>query len=156
MESVNWAWGLSLIALTIAIHAMGVVMMAIAGLGIRVRLETRNLGLRRVILIVTGGVGAVGLLLAVLHGIEAAIWAAAYVWLGALDSLTDAILYSLDSMTTRGASGLMLEPHWQMMGALEAANGMLLFGISTAYIFAVMQLYWSMLSDLLMIRRHPQ
>ena len=29
-----------------------------------------------------------------------------------------------------------------MMGALEAVNGMLLFGISTAYIFAVMQSYW--------------
>ena len=156
MESVNWAWGLSLIALTIAIHAMGVVMMAIVGLGIRARLEIRNLGLRHVILIVTGGVGAVGLLLAVLHGIEAAIWAAAYVWLGALDSLQDAILYSLDSMTTRGASGLMLEPHWQMMGALEAADGMLLFGISTAYIFAVMQVYWPVLSDLLMTRRHPR
>ena len=156
MEGVNWAWGLSLIALTIAIHAMGVVMMAIAGLGIRVRLEPRNLGLRHVILIVTGGVGAVGLLLAVLHGIEAAIWAAAYVWLGALNPLKDAILYSLDSMTTRGASGLMLEQHWQMMGALEAANGMLLFGISTAYIFALMQVYWSMLSDLLMTRRHPR
>ena len=156
MQSVNWAWGLSLIALTIAIHAMGVVMMAIAGLEIRVRLETRNLGFRQVILIVTGGVGAVGLLLAVLHGIEATIWAAAYVWLGALDSLKDAILYSLDSMTTRGASGLMLEPHWQMMGALEAADGMLLFGISTAYIFAVMQVYWPVLSDLLMTRRHPR
>jgi hypothetical protein len=156
LQSVNWAWGLSLIALTIAIHAMGVVMMAVAGLGIRVRLKTRNLGFRQVVLIVTGGVGAVGLLLAVLHGIEAAIWAAAYVWLGALDSLTDAILYSLDSMTTRGASGLTLAPHWQMMGALEAANGMLLFGISTAYIFAEMQGWWPVLTDLLVTRRHPR
>jgi hypothetical protein len=154
LQSVNWAWGLSLIALTVAIHAMGVVLMAIVGLEIRVRLETRNLGFRQVILIVSGGVGAVGLLLAVLHGIEATIWAAAYLWLGALDSLEHAILYSLDSMTTRGASGLMLEPHWQMMGALEAADGMLLFGISTAYIFAVMQVYWPVLSDLLMARRH--
>ena len=155
MQSVNWAWGLSLIALTIAIHATGVVMMAIVGLEIRARLEIRNFGLRHVILM-TGGVGAVGLLLAVLHGIEAAIWAAAYVWLGALESPKDAILYSLDSMTTRGASGLMLEPHWQMMGALEAADGMLLFGISTAYIFAVMQVYWPVLSDLLLTRRHPR
>ena len=48
------AWGLSLIALTTAIHAMGVVMMAIVGLEIRVRLESRNLGLRHVILIVIG------------------------------------------------------------------------------------------------------
>jgi len=156
LQSVNWAWGLSLIALTIAIHTMGVVMMAVAGLRIRLWLEVRNLGLRYVIRIVIGGVGAVGLLLAVLHGVEAAIWAAAYVWLGALCSLTDAVLYSLDSMTTRGASGLTLAPHWQMMGALEAANGMLLFGISTAYIFAEMQVYWSMLSDMLMTRRHPR
>jgi len=156
LESASWAWGLSLIALTIAIHAMGMVMMAVTGLGVRHWLETLNLGIRHMILIVIGVVGATGLLLTVLHGVEATIWAAAYVWLGALDSPKDAILYSLDSMTTRGASGLMLEPHWQIMGALEAVNGMLLFGISTAYIFGVMQLYWSMLSDLLMTRRHPR
>ena len=156
MENVNWTWGLSLIALTIAIHATGVVMMALVGFSIRAWLETRELRLRGVILIVIGIVGAVGLLLAVLHGIEAAIWAAAYVWLGALDLPKDAILYSVDSMTTRGASGLMLQQHWRMMGALEAAGGMLLFGISTAYIFAVMQGYWPMLSKPFMPRRPPR
>jgi hypothetical protein len=113
-------------------------------------------GLRQVIPIVIGMVGAVGLLLAVLHGIEAAISAAAYLWLGALASPHDAILYSIDSMTTRGASGLMLQQHWRMMGALEAAGGMLLFGISTAYIFAVMQAYWPMLSALFATHRHPR
>jgi hypothetical protein len=51
-----------------------------------------------------------------LHGIAAAIWAAAYLWLGALESPLEAILYSVDSMSTRGASGLMLHPHWRMMG----------------------------------------
>jgi hypothetical protein len=66
--------------------------------------------------------------------------------LGALGSPIDAMLYSVDSMSTRGASGLTLQRHWQMMGALEAFDGMLLFGISTAYIFAVMQVYWPMLS----------
>ena len=147
MSGANWAWGLSLIALTIAIHVTGMVMMAIGALRIRLRVEMMNLGLRQVIPIVIGGVGAVGLLLAVLYGIEAAIWAAAYVWLGALASPNDAILYSLDSMTTRGASGLRLEPHWRIMGALEAANGMLLFGISTAYIFAVMLQWWPVLSE---------
>jgi hypothetical protein len=146
LENVNWAWGLSLIALTIAIHAMGVVIMAVVAFRIRARLETRKHRLRHVISIVIGMVGVVGLLLAVLHGIEAAIWAAAYVWLGALDSPKDAILYSVDSITTRGASGLMLQQHWRMMGALEAAAGMLLFGISTAYLFAVMQTYWPMIS----------
>jgi hypothetical protein len=145
-DLASWTWALPLIALTIAIHAMGVVMMALAMDRIRVRVEIRSLGLRYVIPIVIGLVGAAGLLLAVLHGIEAAIWGAAYLWLGALDSPVDAMLYSVDSMTTRGASGLTLRRHWQMMGALEAADGVLLFGISTAYMFALMQAYWPMLS----------
>jgi hypothetical protein len=49
------------------------------------------------------------------------------------------MLYSVDSITTRGASGLQLKPEWQLMGALEAAGGMLLFGISTAFVFVVIQ-----------------
>ena len=127
---------------------MGLVMMALLGVQIRLRLETQSLrGLRHAIPIVIGAVATVGLLLAVLHGIEATIWAAAYLWLGAIDSPIDAMLYSVDSMTTRGASGLMLQRHWRMMGALEAADGMLLFGISTAFIFAMMQAYWPMLSS---------
>ncbi|MGA8414539.1 MAG: hypothetical protein WB756_22525, partial [Xanthobacteraceae bacterium] len=43
---------------------------------------------------------------------------------------------------TRGASGLVLHQHWQLMGALEAVAGMLMFGISTAYVFQVLLLYW--------------
>jgi hypothetical protein len=34
-----------------------------------------------------------------------------------------------------------------MMGALEAVDGMLLFGVSTAFVFAVIQNYWSMLVE---------
>jgi hypothetical protein len=94
----------------------------------------------------TGVIGVVGLLLAILHGVEAALWAMAYLWLGALNSPAEAILYSLDSLTTRGASGLTLQSHWQMMGALEAANGVLLFGISTAFVFTVIQAYWPLLT----------
>ena len=142
----DWALGLSLIVLTTAVHTTGVVMVALADLRLRRKLETQSLGLRHAILIVIGVVGAVGLLLAVLHGIECAIWAVAYLWLGAVDTPMHATLYSINSMTTRGASGLTLQPHWQMMGALEAADGMLLFGISTAYIFAVMHAWWPMLS----------
>jgi len=63
---------------------------------------------------------------------------------GALDSPLDALLFSIDSMSTRGASGLTLQQHWQLMGALEAVNGMLLFGVSTAYLIA--QVYWSMIA----------
>ena len=147
----NWTWGLSLIALTMAIHGTGVALMAFATVSIRVRLEGQHrLERRQVFAIVIGLIATVGLLLAVLHGIEAALWAAAYWWLGALNSLAQALLYSVDSFSTRGASGLVLEHHWLMMGALEATDGMLLFGISTAYIFTVMQDYWP-----LMTRHYP-
>jgi len=129
-----------------AIHAAAVVIMAFAGVRIRVRLETRDVNLWNLIVILICLTAVIGLLLAALHGIESGIWAAAYLWLGALDSPIDALLFSLDSMSTRGASGLTLHRPWQMMGALEAVDGMLLFGVSAAFIFAVMQVYWSMLA----------
>src|SRR6516165_10025260 len=139
----NWTGSLFLIALTIAMRVAGVISMALAGVSIRARIESWNqLTLRQVAAIQIGLIGAVGLLLAALHGVEATLWAAAYWWLGALNSPTDAILYSVDSMSTRGTSGLSLERHWKLMGALEAMDGMLLFGISTAFIFAMMQAYW--------------
>jgi hypothetical protein len=112
----------------------------------RARLETRSLNLWNRIAIQICVIGVIGLLLAVLHGIECGIWAAAYLWLGAVESPTDALIYSIDSMATLGASGLTLQRPWQVMGGLEAVNGMILFGVSTAYVFAVMQLYWSMLA----------
>jgi hypothetical protein len=81
----------------------------------------------------------------VLHVFEAGLWAAAYWWLGAINSPGEAVLYSVDSISTRGGSGLTLNPYWQLMGALEAVDGMLLFGISTAFIFAIAQDYWSII-----------
>ena len=39
-----------------------------------------------------------------------------------------AMLYSLNAMTTYGHESTQLAPHWQMMGALEALNGVMLFG----------------------------
>jgi Ion channel len=142
-ESASWMWGISLIVVTITIHAIGVVMMARTGLRIRARVETR----KHVIPTIIGVIAVAGLVLTVLLGMEAAIWAAAYLWLGTFHSSFDAMLFSVGSMTTVGAPGLVLQRHWQMMGALEAANGALLFGISTAYIFGVMQVYWPMLSS---------
>jgi hypothetical protein len=147
LDRPSWEWGLALIVLTMAIHAGSVVVIGCVSLGIRVRLEHRSLSLLHVILILICLIGVIGLVLAALHGIESGIWAAAYLWLGALNSPLDALLFSVDSMTTRGASGLTLPAHWQMMGALEAVDGMLLFGVSTAFVFAVLQAYWPMLAE---------
>ena len=133
--------------LTIAIHGAGVVLMALADVSLRLRIERQDrLRLHQVVTIVICLIGVVGLLLAALHGMEAALWAGLYWWIGALNSPADALVYSVDAISTRGASGLVLERQWRMMGALEAVDGMLLFGISTAYIFAVMQAYWPLMT----------
>ena len=95
-DAQNWTWGLSLIFLTVMIHAVGLVLTAIVGLRVRLWLQPRDLGLRILAPIVVGLIGGVGLLLALLHGLEAVIWAAAYMWVGALDSLADAMLYSFE------------------------------------------------------------
>jgi hypothetical protein len=152
VDRPSWGWGLSLIVVTVAIHATAIVIMAFMATKIRLRQKARRLSSWHLIMIMVCVIGAIGLLLAMLHGLECAIWAGAYLWLGALDSPLDALLFSVDSMTTRGASGLTLPRHWQMMGALEAVDGMLLFGVSTAYMFAVMQGYWTMLAQHLSAR----
>ena len=100
--------------------------------------------MRRAIPTVIGRIGAVALILAALHGLEGVSWALAYWWLGALDSFSDASVYALATMTTFEIPGLTLPPRFQMISALEAVNGVLLFGISTAFLFAVIQVHWQL------------
>ena len=147
MDLASWSLGLSLIMLTVAIHTTAVVLMAF-GLEtrIRVRLDRHKPDRLRAIPTVIGHIGAVALMLAALHGLEGVLWASAYWWLGALDSFTDASVYALATMTTFEIPGLTLPARFQMISALEAVNGVLLFGISTAFLFAVMQVHWQLLS----------
>jgi hypothetical protein len=137
----SWAWGLSLTALTLAVHATGLVLVALVLERLRDRLSSH-----RVLTTIVALVCTVGLLLVALHVLEAGLWAVAYWCLGAIGSPAEAILNSIDSISTRGGSGLTLERQWQTMGALEALNGMLSFGISTAFVFAVAQDYWSIIN----------
>ncbi len=140
--NANLIWSLALIAITITIHATGVVFIAAAVRHFSFEGKFRRypfLGTHpgSVVMIV-----AVAVSLVVLHAIECMLWAAVYVHLGALPNAREAELYSVDSMTTRGASGLFLEKEWRMMGAAEAGDGMLLFGISTAFLFYLMARIW--------------
>ena len=132
---LDWAWGLPLIALTVMFH--------VTGLGLLKRLSDR---LRRVVDRYSGrSVAVVALLIAVLHGIEASLWAAAYLWLGALPDFRSAVLYSLNALTAFGHTDLTLERKWQLMGSLEALNGWILFGLSAAFLFALIERVWSQL-----------
>ena len=129
-------------AVTFAIHATGIVLVARAVKSFcsspkgTALLQTTSF----VILLIV----VVAMTLAAFHLIESGLWAVTYVAVGALPTLADAMLYSVDSMATRGSAGFTLDPHWRMMGAVEAADGMLLFGISTAFLFSLMHHIWTL------------
>jgi hypothetical protein len=134
-----WFFSLALIGVTIAIHATGIVVIGRRTVRWTLSPNRKNAKIIAGIPQTIGLIVAVAISLAILHGIESFAWAVVYVWLGAIAAPSDAVLYSIDSMTTRGSSGLNMETQWRMMGALESADGMLLFGISTAFLFTIMR-----------------
>lgn len=147
MDLASWALGLSLTVLTIAVHTTAVVLMAFAlELRIRARAYKATSGMRRAIATVIGRIAATALILTALHGIEGVLWAVAYWFLGALDSFARASVYALSTMTTFEIPGLSAPPRFQMLSALQTVNGVLLFGISTAFLFAVIQVHWQLMS----------
>lgn len=134
----DWGWGLPLIMLTVVIHVVGLGLLWQKAVLVSNGIAERRCS--KVVSIVV--VGATTLLATCLHGIETAIWAVAYRVLGALPDPRSAMLYSLNAMTSYGHTNLTLEQHWSLMGALEALNGWLLFGLTTAFLFAVIEKVW--------------
>jgi hypothetical protein len=70
------------------------------------------------------------------HVVEIALWAFALDISGAVADISAAIYSSAGSYTTSG-SDIVLPPQWKLLGPFEAVCGMLMFGLSTAFIFAV-------------------
>ena len=52
------------------------------------------------------------------------------------------MLYSLEAMTSYGHSAIYLEDRWRLLGAIEAVNGLLLFGLTTAFLYAAIRDLW--------------
>jgi hypothetical protein len=75
----------------------------------------------------------------VAHLIEIAPWAVLFVLCGEFSEFGRAYYHSAVNYTTLGYGDVIMAPSWRMLGPLEAANGMLMFGVSTAIIFAVIQ-----------------
>jgi hypothetical protein len=98
---------------------------------------------RQFILLFAAAIGVAVLLVTTLHAIEAFVWAAAYWPLGALPDVPAAVLFSFGAMTTYGGSNFDLEKHWRLIGALEALNGIILFGLTTAFLFSMLQEVWA-------------
>lgn len=134
----DWAWSLPLIVLTVVIHVCGLALISERVVGALSESVDRRRFMPKFAVVMAG----TALLATILHGIEGVIWAVAYRLLDALPDNRTAMLYSLSAMTTYGHANLFLKDRWQLMGALEALDGMLLFGLTTAFLFAMIQRVW--------------
>ena len=73
------------------------------------------------------------------HIAEVFVWSFAYMVVGAAPPGTDFIYFAFVNYTTLGYGDVIPLQRWQLLGPMTAMNGVLLFGWSTAVIFAVLR-----------------
>jgi hypothetical protein len=71
---------------------------------------------------------------------EALIWALTYLAVGALSPLEEALYFSTVTYTTLGYGDVVLHESWRILAAFQAANGVIMFGWTTALIVAFIQI----------------
>jgi hypothetical protein len=64
------------------------------------------------------------------HVFEIALWAGLFLICGEFADFGVAFYHSAVNYTTLGYGDIILTPSWRLLGPLEAANGMLLLGVS--------------------------
>lgn len=68
--------------------------------------------------------------------VQMSAWAVLFVVLGEFDSFGKAVYHSAVNFATLGYGDIVLTERWRMLGPLEAATGILMFGVSTAVMTA--------------------
>lgn len=128
----NLAMATFMVGLTVVIHFAGLLALlwALRARGHRFRAHESAVGQGAAIVFVVLGLVAI-------HTVEIWLYGVVYFALGALPDFESALYFSTASFTTIGYGDVVLEKGWRMFGAVEGANGLLLFGWSTAFLFAV-------------------
>jgi hypothetical protein len=80
----------------------------------------------------------VTLITAVAHLAAIALWAVALLLCGESSTFEKALYCSSENYTALGYGDVALSERWRLLGPLEAVNGLLLVGLSTAVMFAVL------------------
>ena len=85
------------------------------------------------------------LMLLFLHTLEIILWAYTYLVMlpaGELASFEEAIYFSFVTFTTLGYGDITLTGNWRLLSGIEALNGVMLLGWTTALLFAVVLRTW--------------
>lgn len=82
--------------------------------------------------------GVVLCVLFVGHEVQFATWAILFVWLGEFSDFETAFYHSVVNFTSLGYGDIVMSEKWRLLGALEAANGILMFGLTASSFLTVM------------------
>jgi voltage-gated potassium channel Kch len=128
----NLALAAFMVGVTVVVHFIGLLTLIwlLRARGHRFRAHESAIGQGAAIVFVVLG-------LVVIHTIEIWLYAVVYFVLGALPEFEAALYFSTTSFTTIGYGDVVLEKKWRLLSAIEGANGLLLFGWSTAFLFSV-------------------
>jgi hypothetical protein len=129
---VPLAVGVSAVVCTLLIHGLAV------GATVNFVRHERRLGRAGAGALIDFAIVVVAMLFAfVAHLIEIALWAGLFVICGEFHEFGFAYYFSAVNYTTLGYGDVIMSPLWKLLGPLEAADGALMFGVSTAMIFTV-------------------
>jgi hypothetical protein len=117
----------------IAIHA--IVMAAVLRVA---RAADQRATSRQSLRLVAVMIATVSVLMAA-HIAEVVVWSLAYAIVGIAPPGADLIYFAFVNYTTLGYGDVTPTERWQLLGPMTAMNGVLLFGWSTAVIFAVLR-----------------
>lgn len=121
-----------IVALCLLLHVAGLLAMAEWLLQHRDHRERKNVRIRYAIILILLFSGIM-----FLHITETILWAAFYHACNLFSNFETSLYFSLTSYTTIGYGDVLLPQRWRLLGAIEGISGVLLCGISTAFIFAV-------------------
>ncbi len=137
MLGLKLATGLGMMVLTIIIHALFMVAGVKAARWRRSRFGDVGKEMVRAVLL---SVLTVWMFLAII--LEAGLWALLYLFnplITALPDLETAFYFSMVTFTTLGFGDVVLTGQWRILASIQAANGVIIFGWTTALIFYFIQ-----------------
>jgi Ion channel len=70
--------------------------------------------------------------------VETGIWAAFYYYRDLFSNFETALYFSLGTYSTIGYGDVVLPQRWRLLGGIEGISGVLLCGLSAAFVFAVL------------------
>jgi voltage-gated potassium channel len=137
--------GSALIAITVVIHAVGTTAW-VRYLARKHAGDSLWFGRWAMLILVS-----TALVVFALHTLEIVLWAGVYQTLmpvNELASFEEAVYFSFVTFTTLGYGDITLSDGWRLLSGIEALNGILLVGWTTAMIFSVVQNIWRALADI--------